>query len=103
MFAKLLITILSLGLVAAALLVVRQQRIDIAHDMAALHERIVDQEAQLWRLRAEVVRRCRPEDVRAALEHSGLVWQTIPNQPNNTNNNETRLASDNTRPTLPGR
>ena len=81
MFLKLLTTILGLGLIAAALLVIRQQRIDIAHDMALTHQRIIEQEARLWRLRAEVVRRCRPEDVRAALERSGLTWQTIPLQP----------------------
>lgn len=100
MFAKLLITIFSLGLIAAALLVIRQQRIDIAHDMAKTHQRIVEQESQLWRLRAEVVRRCRPEDVRAALERSGLVWQTIPQNPPGTNEVQTHYAEGRERRSL---
>ncbi len=81
MFYKLLITILALGLTAAALLVIRQQRIDHAHAMAQSHQRLVEHETQLWRLRAEVVSQCRPEDVREAIERSDVLWNAIPQRP----------------------
>lgn len=81
MFYKLLTIIVALGLIGVVLLVTRQQRIDAAHDMADTHRRLIEHETKLWRMRAEVVRRCRPEDIRSALEQSDISWQPISNRP----------------------
>lgn len=98
MFYKLLAITLGFGLTAAMLLVIRQQRIDIAHEMARTHQRLIEYQTQLWRLRADVVRRCRPEDVREAVEQSEHTWQQMPLPPappqsrNEQQANPSRLA-----------
>lgn len=95
MFAKLFITILALGCIAAVLLVLRQQRIDLAHEMAESHQRLVEQETEVWRLRAEVVSRCRPEDIRRAVEQSDQTWTDIPQRPAPTEPTASSVAGGN--------
>lgn len=92
MFYKLLVIIVALGITAAVLLVTRQQRIDVAHDMAVTHQRLVEHETKLWRMRAEVVRRCRPEDVRRAIEESATTWSPISNHPAPETPDDVQLA-----------
>lgn len=62
--------IVSLALIAGALLAVRQQRIMAAHEMVRSHQRIVRYEHDLWRLRIEIAQRLAPgriEQIAASL------------------------------------
>lgn len=54
MFAKLLAILLSTAATACGLLVMRQQRIDIAHNMARTQRRIVQHNQMIWKMRVRV-------------------------------------------------
>lgn len=81
MFPKLLVIILVAGATAAMLLVNRQQRIDTAHDISVLHQRLLNQEQTLWRLQRDLAERIRPERVREYKEKLGGAWVAIPSTP----------------------
>lgn len=81
MFGKLLLLILLTAATAAALLVNRQQRIDTAHDIAVLHQRIQSQEQTLWQLQSEVADRIRPGRLRQFKDDLGGSWVAIPTSP----------------------
>lgn len=81
MFAKLLLIILAAGAIAAALLVNRQHRIDTAHEITSLHQRLTAKEQTLWKLEAEIARRLRPEEIRRELERIGGDWVALPAPP----------------------
>lgn len=81
MFPKLLLIILVAGAIAAALLVNRQHRIDTAHEITVLHERLTAKEQTLWRLETEIARRLRPEAIRRQLERMGGEWVALPAPP----------------------
>jgi hypothetical protein len=90
MFSKLLFIILAVGALAMALLVNRQQRIDTAHDISLLHQRLLDHERTLWKLQTEIAQRVQPSQVRAAIEALQAEWSSIPTrvvepQPNAAN------------------
>jgi len=81
MFAKLMIIIVAVGAVACALLVIRQQRIDTFHEMSQIHQRLLGHERTLWELRAGIAQRCRPSQVRLAVNQIGGEWMSIPARP----------------------
>lgn len=81
MFAKLLVIILSIGAAACALLVVRQQRVELVHDVAMTHNRLLQHERALWDLRAEIAARVKPSDVRLLVDKLGGEWAPIPASP----------------------
>lgn len=66
MFAKIVVLILSLGMLAAALLANRQQRIQAAHDLALAQKRLVEHDRTLWRLRLEIASRITPAQIEIA-------------------------------------
>jgi len=77
MFAKILTIILACGAIGCVLLVNRQQRIEAAHEMSVIHNRLAEHERSVWRLRAEIARLCRPEQIRDAIERLGDGWQPM--------------------------
>jgi hypothetical protein len=81
MLGKLLFIIMAAGAIASALLVNRQQRIETFHEMTATHQRLLEHEATLWRLRSEIAGRCRPSEVRSAIDRLKLEWIAIPARP----------------------
>jgi hypothetical protein len=81
MFAKLLAIILTLGATGCALLVIRQHRIDTVHEMSTIHQRLLGHERTLWELRSEIAKRCRPSQVRLAMNQTGGTWVPIPASP----------------------
>lgn len=81
MFAKLLFIIIAVGAVACALLVIRQQRIDTFHEITQTHRRLSEHERTLWEMRAEIAERCRPAQVRLAMNNLGLDWIPLPARP----------------------
>jgi len=81
MFTKLMMIIVAVGAVACALLVIRQQRIDTFHEMSQIHQRLLGHERTLWELRAGIAERCRPSQVRLAVNQLGGEWESIPARP----------------------
>ena len=77
MFPKLLLVILVMTASACALLVDRQQRIDIAHRTAELHQEILRQQQHFWTLRRDIAFESRPERIRAAVVELGGQWTPI--------------------------
>ena len=78
MFAKILVIVLTLGLTGLTLLVMRQQRIDAAHEMTSVHRRLVRHETELWELRSRLIQHIRPETVNEQIEQLDADWETIP-------------------------
>lgn len=64
MFAKLVVLILSMGLVACTLLTARQLRTQAAHELAEAHLRGLQRDNDLWRLRAQIAQRVSPDNVK---------------------------------------
>jgi len=62
-FAKIVALILSLGIIACALLAVRQARVQAFHELTQTRLRIRTQDEQLWKLRAAIAARVIPEHV----------------------------------------
>lgn len=81
MFGKLLLIIVCACAVACALLVIRQQRIDTFHEMTQTHRRLSEHERTLWQMRAEIAERCRPSEVRMAMNSLNLNWVPLPARP----------------------
>ncbi len=77
MFAKGILILVTAGVVALALLSIRQQRLDVAHEMSVVHERMLEHRRALWDMEREIAERVRPERVR---EQLGEVeeWRAIP-------------------------
>lgn len=88
MFPKLLLIILAAGAIAAALLVNRQHRIDTAHEITGLHQRLTGQEQTLWKLETEIAHRLRPEEIRRELERMGGEWVALPAPPTKPRSDE---------------
>jgi hypothetical protein len=62
-FAKLILVILSLGVIACVLLTVRQQRMQAVHDLANVQREVAKLDRTLAHLRLEVADRITPEKV----------------------------------------
>lgn len=71
MFGKLVLLILTVGMIAGVLLVNRQLRIQSAHELADAQRRVAQHDRTLWRLRAEIASRVTPEHVQAAASRLG--------------------------------
>lgn len=67
MFAKLLATIVGLGLTAGVLLVNRQHRIDVAVEISRSGDRLRDQESSLALMQAEIAASVHPDRLNAML------------------------------------
>jgi hypothetical protein len=93
MFGKLLFIIIAVCAVACALLVIRQRRIDTFHDMTRVHGRLLEHERTLWQMRAEIAERCRPSQVRLAMNGLHLEWVPLPARPDALLGVDVRLAN----------
>ena len=94
MFGKIVFIILALGATACALLVIRQQRIELAHEMSQVHQRLIEHEQTEWRMRSEIASRTRPDHIREAIERTEVAWKSMELRPWRDWRTETRLARD---------
>ena len=78
MQGKLLLIVVACGLTAAALLVLRHRRIEIAHEMSTVHGRILTAERSLWELRSRIAERSRPEEIRGMMDGLPEMWTSVP-------------------------
>ena len=67
LFLKVCIVIAALGAMALGLLSLRQQRYEVSNQIAVAHQRGVEQQRSLWRMRAEVARHSGPSQIRGAI------------------------------------
>jgi hypothetical protein len=77
MFSKLILIILVMSATACGLLVNRQHRLDAAHQTVVLHQQLREQQQRIWKLRCEVSRRCRPQELNQALARLGGSWSPV--------------------------
>lgn len=80
MFAKLVVIVLVVAVMALALLVERQKRYETMLEISRTHAAVIEQEREIWRLRAEVARRVRPDEVRLALRSVSGEWEPLPHR-----------------------
>ena len=77
MLAKLITVVIVATAVAAVLLGLRQQRLQLMHEMAAMHSRINDNRQVMWDLQVRIAERTQPEALHAALARAELEVQPI--------------------------
>ncbi|MGI9014353.1 MAG: hypothetical protein ACR2GY_08905 [Phycisphaerales bacterium] len=77
MFAKLLVIVLSLGICGCWLLSLRQERLAITHEIALSHRRVIEQERNVWRMRAEIARRCSPAHLKLMRDAIAADWSPL--------------------------
>lgn len=94
MFGKLVFIILTLGATACALLVIRQQRIELAHEMSEVHQRMIEHEQTEWRFRSELAALTRPEHIREAMDRTEIAWKSMELRPWRDWRTEIRLAGE---------
>ncbi len=73
MFAKIAVLILSMGVIAAALLSIRQDRIQAAHALADSQRRLVEHDRTLWRLRLAIASLVTPKQVEVYAQRLGTL------------------------------
>ncbi len=78
MAAKLAAVIITLGLIAASLLSMRQSRLQAAHEVTAARLRIREHDERLLKLRTEIASRVTPRAVREMLEETGELDRLAP-------------------------
>ncbi|MEC9372941.1 MAG: hypothetical protein VYC34_03820 [Planctomycetota bacterium] len=71
MHAKLIALVLGVAAVASALLAVRQQRIQSAHELAQIHRKMMACDESLWRMRVAIARRLEPRRIDPAINALG--------------------------------
>lgn len=80
MAAKLAVIIVVIGATFAALLVNRQQRIDVVAEISRAQLREERHGKTLLRLHAAVAEAVRPEELRMHIGRTAIVWQPIPHR-----------------------
>lgn len=80
LFLKLAVVALALGAMALGLLSLRQQRYEVSSELSKAHWRILEQERGLWRMRADIARNSRPQDIRQAADQLKLDLEPIQNR-----------------------
>ena len=77
MFAKLSILILALTLTAVALLSLRQERLQLTHEIALAHRRIDQMRLALWQTQSKVARLTQPQALRQAIAQCNLQLEPL--------------------------
>ncbi len=80
MYAKIFLILISFGVTASGVLMLRQQRFELCREISRVHWRTVEQRQALWLVRAEIARLAGPVQVRMALERSRSQWESIPHR-----------------------
>ncbi|MEI6023984.1 MAG: hypothetical protein WCP80_05270 [Phycisphaerales bacterium] len=80
MFGKVIAILLGLGIMATALLATRQKRYEVAAQISRTHWRLIEQQRDLMRCRAEVASKVRPDAIRLALDSMKMQWRPIPHR-----------------------
>jgi hypothetical protein len=79
-FGKSIAIVLALGVMATALLAFRQQRFELVSRISRTHWRLLEQERDIGRRRAEVASAVKPDAVRQAIARLPWKWRPIPHR-----------------------
>jgi hypothetical protein len=79
-FGKSIAIVLALGVMATALLAFRQQRFELVSRISRAHWRLLEQERDIGRRRAEVASAVKPDAVRKAIADLPWKWRPIPHR-----------------------
>ena len=72
MVYKIAALIVGLGLMSCALLTIRQERTQAAHEMAEVQHRVAQHDRELWKLRAEIAKQITPDKVELIARKYGM-------------------------------
>lgn len=77
MLARLITVVVFATAVAAVLLGLRQQRLQVMHEMAQLHAQINEDRQAMWDLQVRIAERMQPEALHEAIARAGLEVEPI--------------------------
>jgi cell division protein FtsL len=77
MLTKLIAVVVIVTVLAAVLLGLRQQRLQMMHEMARTHSQINTARQDVWDLQVRIAERMEPEFLRAAIQRAGLELEPI--------------------------
>ena len=75
MYAKLFVTVLAATALGAAVLGLRQQRLQTMHEMAELHADMDRTRRETWNLQIQIGERVEPDRLREAIDRNQLVME----------------------------
>lgn len=101
MTAKLAVTIVAFGLMGAAMLSIRQSRLQAAHEVTEARLRLPVHDERLTALRVEIAERVAPARVREMLEETGQAGELAPLAERIRRTDEMRPTIDQTVPDRP--
>ena len=78
MFAKLVTLTLLFVCVAGAMLVLRQQRLQLANESARLHGQVVELREGIWDAQTRAAGQLRPQEIESRLAESQIAVETTP-------------------------
>lgn len=78
MFSKLVVCVISMGVLGCSLLAMRQARLQAAHELAQTQLRIRSCDERLYKLRSQIGAAVRPEDVRSLVDEMALLKPMTP-------------------------
>ena len=76
-FAKLMTAVLVLVLAFAVVLGLRQQRLELMHEMSVLHQQMDADRKETWDLQTDIAARTQPQKLRDAAERVGLEFEPL--------------------------
>ena len=76
-FAKLTTAVVVLVLAFAVLLGLRQQRLELMHEMSVLHRQMDGDRKETWDLQTAIAARTQPQKLREAAERVGLELEPL--------------------------
>ncbi len=94
MLPKLFFTIVSIALIAGALLGLHQQRLQTLHAMADLHVQMDTDRKATWDAQAQIAEGTHPVALYAAVQHIGLELEPLPTPPQDAKATSGKLWPD---------
>lgn len=76
---KLLVALISGLVVAAVMLQMRQQRLELSHECSRLHEQIEDAQIRLWNQQLQIATYTTPNAIRQTVKHYDI--SLVPSKP----------------------
>ena len=77
MFSKITFIIIATVMIACGLLVIRQQRMQLANDIAQAHRQINHSRQRIWDLQAQVSQKVQPLALHQALERRNIEMEPV--------------------------
>ena len=93
MFARILVTIvLGVG-IAVGLLTLRQQELEIMHDMTKMHKKIDETRREIWDLKVKIAQESTPSELKAVLQKADMKMKPIVEPEGTVVGNDVRMVN----------